>query len=753
LQFDPSIKDALGAHKSILTLSRVKNSVKLITTNFDRIFEYIIKTDGLTVDRYVAPLLPVPKHSKWNGIVYLHGLLPEIPNDYDLNRLIISSSDFGLAYIVERWGSIFLSEVFKNYSICFVGYSINDPIMRYIMDAIGADQRDGESKQKFYAFGGYASNKKQNEIENWKSKNVIPILYKVKRNNNHCLLYDTLKEWASVYKDGILGKTSLIKRYAKFDFGTHIDDGRIGRVLWALKDQDGIAARAFAQADPPLEWLEVFEKNNFDQLGNLFNENSVGNFNIDTNLINLCEWLVNNMEKIEVINFVINHGSYVNSSFKFLAAKKINLLNKNSYASAVWNILLNNGAFTGSKSGELSYWKNDYDKFGWSVTLKSKLLYFLQPKVNFNAHYFVDKIKHKSESDYIDFISSFTIVPNAGPDSIYMLKDILSDLKDKECVCDMLLSTTLFLEDVLRLKTELKEIDHDYDLTYIERPSINFHSQNEQESDWTILIDYCVESWVAAKKFNLDLAKQIAKYWIRIDYPLFRRLLFFSAVDIDIFQPKEALDCLLIDGGRWIWSSCTKKEASLLVKSLVPRLDASEQNTLLKVLLEGPPRKLYKTDLQDDEFNDLKENQVNYWVKKFIKSGGSASDNSLEKYISLTDVEEDLGEKDEFPFWIESGTPDIKLNQPFNIKEIIKYIRGQGNVIKQTDDTWNAVCSKVPYKAIGSLIILSRQDYWPTNFWNTIFWSFSRDDFGRRSWKFLSKLLMQAPKSLLEKKF
>ena len=50
-----------------------------------------------------------------------------------------------LAYLTERWAARFVGELFRNYVVCFVGYSINDPVMRYMMDALAADRMLGES--------------------------------------------------------------------------------------------------------------------------------------------------------------------------------------------------------------------------------------------------------------------------------------------------------------------------------------------------------------------------------------------------------------------------------------------------------------------------------------------------------------------------------------------------------------------------------------------------------------------------------
>ncbi|MYL11519.1 MAG: hypothetical protein F4010_05135 [Cenarchaeum sp. SB0669_bin_11] len=128
-----SARNATATHEALLILGKSREgSTRLITTNFDRLFEQVIAANKLTVERLQAPLLPVPK-KRWDGLVYLHGLLSAAPTASELDRLVVSSGDFGLAYLTERWAARFVSELFRNYTVCFVGYGINDPVLRYMM--------------------------------------------------------------------------------------------------------------------------------------------------------------------------------------------------------------------------------------------------------------------------------------------------------------------------------------------------------------------------------------------------------------------------------------------------------------------------------------------------------------------------------------------------------------------------------------------------------------------------------------------
>ncbi len=120
-------KGALDTHAALLTLGRNKaDELRLVTTNFDRLFEIAAQQSPQKTNGFAAPLLPIPKNHRWNGLVYLHGLLPEFlsettqtenVNQAALNQLILTSGDFGLAYLVERWAARFVSELLNNYVV------------------------------------------------------------------------------------------------------------------------------------------------------------------------------------------------------------------------------------------------------------------------------------------------------------------------------------------------------------------------------------------------------------------------------------------------------------------------------------------------------------------------------------------------------------------------------------------------------------------------------------------------------------
>jgi hypothetical protein len=259
-------KHATTTHQSLLQLATDrKGAVRIVTTNFDRLFQHVIKKQKLNIPALGAPLLPIPKPSRWHGVVYLHGLLPDKADDPALNRLVLSSGDFGLAYLSERWAARFVSELFRYYIICFVGYGINDPVMRYMMDALAADELMGESTPEAYAFASSSKDERSQKATEWKAKGVTPLLYEVPAGTqDHSALHRTLKEWADTYRDGVRGKELIVAQHASTPpLAPSTSDFAVGRVLWALTD--GLAAKRFADLNPvpPLEWLKALSEFQF----------------------------------------------------------------------------------------------------------------------------------------------------------------------------------------------------------------------------------------------------------------------------------------------------------------------------------------------------------------------------------------------------------------------------------------------------------------------------------------------------------
>ena len=117
-------------HRDLLGIRPRGATPKLVTTNFDRLFEATgagkeIQQAGKV---YAAPALP--PGGRFTGIVNLHGVIGQ-PQD-----MVLTDSDIGRAYLDERWALEFIQGLFRSQHVLFVGYSHQDPIVRYLARAM-----------------------------------------------------------------------------------------------------------------------------------------------------------------------------------------------------------------------------------------------------------------------------------------------------------------------------------------------------------------------------------------------------------------------------------------------------------------------------------------------------------------------------------------------------------------------------------------------------------------------------------------
>lgn len=180
----PSPQPDLSAHRTLLDLAGAKSgSVRLVTTNFDLLFE------ACDPDvRSVGPLhLPDPKRADLSGVVHLHGRVDADYFSSDEEGFVLSSGDFGRAYLADGWATTFIQSLLGKFIIVFIGYSADDPPVQYLLEALKGTDTAG----KMYAFQSGTS---AAATSLWENKGVHAIAYSDA--DRHEALWSTLSKWS-----------------------------------------------------------------------------------------------------------------------------------------------------------------------------------------------------------------------------------------------------------------------------------------------------------------------------------------------------------------------------------------------------------------------------------------------------------------------------------------------------------------------------------------------------------------------------
>lgn len=235
------------AHDLIKRISSSQSGVpQIVTTNFDRLFEEGQKGEHL--DLHEPPAFPdLNFGSAIEGITYLHGRL--VDSAAERHSYVLSSADFGRAYLSEGWATNFIRHLLERYTVVLVGYQAEDPPIKYLLQGLNHDGKYDRSK--LYAF----DRGRPEEIEaKWRDRGVTAIAYSA-----HSDLWETMESWAERADDPRRWRSSIIAKCQQDPKGmTPHERGQVAHVLRTVQ-----GARLFSEATPAPhpEWVCVLDAN------------------------------------------------------------------------------------------------------------------------------------------------------------------------------------------------------------------------------------------------------------------------------------------------------------------------------------------------------------------------------------------------------------------------------------------------------------------------------------------------------------
>ena len=257
---------ATELHHNLLRLYSGAEQIRVVTTNFDRLFEQAAeKIFDNPPDVFGAPALPLGH--QFNGIVHVHG---ETNRSYDM---VLTDKDFGRAYLTEGWARRFLVQLFTNFTTLFVGYSHEDTIMKYLSRALPND-----TKVQRFALSG----EQGNDID-WKALGIEPIIYPQSDSNDYSVLYEDLRKLAKFFQQGVLDWHREITEISGKPPPLDTDEETADLIKYALEDET--KTRFFTQTASDPEWIDWLDKHG--HLNPLF-----GNSKLDDRYKVLSRWLV-----------------------------------------------------------------------------------------------------------------------------------------------------------------------------------------------------------------------------------------------------------------------------------------------------------------------------------------------------------------------------------------------------------------------------------------------------------------------------
>jgi hypothetical protein len=237
-------------HRAILDLSRGPDGrQRLITTNFDRLFQRAQRRLHTYTTTHFPDLL---RPEGFDGVVHLHGILPagSRPEFGYALGLVLSSADFGRAYLADAWATRFICDLLDRHIVVLIGYSAEDPPVSYLLQGLNLAGRIRD--RRLYAFA--AGEPAQVEAD-WSDRGVSTIAYDP--TESHKRLWDSIFQWAERARNPAAWRAKTVALAAT---RPHLlKPFQRGQVAALCSSTEGAEAFASSTLPPPADWLCVFD--------------------------------------------------------------------------------------------------------------------------------------------------------------------------------------------------------------------------------------------------------------------------------------------------------------------------------------------------------------------------------------------------------------------------------------------------------------------------------------------------------------
>ena len=203
----PHIGYPAPIHRALIRLADRGGVTTIMTTNFDLLLEAAARKLRMPAQTYALGSIPRPtRRTEFAGVLHIHGALTRNPSRH--SDLILTDQDFGEFYLRRRVVPDLIYDAARLFHLVLVGYRADDPPMRYLLDAVAAEEgRFDDLKERFIFVGSGESDAVA--LEDWRARGIVPIHYDAP-DPDHAVLLRTLQRWADL--SAINGKQQIVDR-------------------------------------------------------------------------------------------------------------------------------------------------------------------------------------------------------------------------------------------------------------------------------------------------------------------------------------------------------------------------------------------------------------------------------------------------------------------------------------------------------------------------------------------------------------
>ncbi len=706
----------LSNHLALLELSRdAEGRIRLLTTNFDTLFERAwFNKHQEPIPTHAGTAMPQPKVAGCTGILHLHGRLADPKEELHASEtdLVLTSAEFGDAYLRSGWASRYIYDLVRAYTVVLVGYQADDPPMRYLLEVLEADRERYPDLQKVYAFGSCEPGNEHFVRALWEAKGVEAILYTA-RNDDHVLLYDSLREWRRYAEDPTAWRREQLRGMLA-EVPSALAEARVQECVDLLGHGD--ASQLLAELSPSAAWLPVLvERRVFDRGHGMPGAWIAERIN-DPDMIQACAGLslLDQQTRWQIDSAVRREGQALSQVRKkawrlMLAAKRRRYETDldDSWYLAAPNIKRGEGGFEARRL----------------------IARILRPRLQVGK-----ALRWRQEPadapEALHHLLRFEFEPSAHPTS----KDILANWPETlEQEVALFRALDRGLLDALEEAEDVGYLDG-WDRASFNVPSVADHPQNEYRSGFYPITRALADLWQRIAGRDADLARSLALPWANSPFLLLCRLFLFTVKD-GAFSPQEAAASMQKLDDTTFWTSDALVEIMRVLVGRWAAFKAADREVIEARLRDGTPRTQYPDDAfkDEEEWIAVRDSSIYRRLERIKSAGGTLVDDSEKLLVEIAarhpKWQPSAGDRDDFRAWHETrfgphGRPELLAGIADDrlVKEAMRLQREQ---YFEQGDIWRVFCSADPERALRGLKLEADDGRWDVEAWRCLIWAAS----------------------------
>ena len=545
---------ALDQHRTILRLSRdLDNRIAVVTTNFDTLLERAVHEEmpeeKLRDLSFAGQALPAPGSPSFSGIIHIHGRLADPTLQLEPTPLVLTSADYGDAYMRSGWASRFLFDLARCKAIVLVGYSANDAPVRYFLNVLEADRARFPDLKPVYAFDAYEHDPSEAELS-WGTLAVHPLPYcKINPdtgNVDHFSLWHDLAALADIVDHPKSSRQERARRILVRPVADAGDDARreLGWLFGGRHDLWSVAIDAIA--DP--RWFTVFQDAEL--------------WSTEEPAWVIPAWIAKNFEDSNRLECASEWQRRLGRPFTEKIEWRLRQADSlNETWMRAWRLLC---LVEPDRIDQTAYHATE-KRLKSGVVLDSdlqKAVSLLAPSLVLSRSY--RELREDNGGQPIRRLGDI-VWPHMAISDQHGVEELIVTLCAMPGRAGRILDlATTQLQSALELEAELDLIADDYDCNDSEVPSIERHVQNEHHEGVNFLVRVLVDSLPQAATLDRDRTRSLVTGLRSLRGRVGLRLCFHAMRNVELFDADEAMASLLSASDVDFWM--IDREIALLLK-------------------------------------------------------------------------------------------------------------------------------------------------------------------------------------------